>query len=294
MSRNLWPPRALAVVVCAAILAVSAPDALGQETNAAELYREALNKVPIGDEAVKAIKNADECPLADARKVVEEGRPALELVSRAAGSAKVDWGVDFSGKGAPPDLSFLDNTRGLSGLASLQARVRFADGKVREAANGLFEAMVMGRRIQQMPTLLTRMLGTTVEMSAFHQLAEYLPRLDEELAGSLARQFASLPAPPALREVRAVEDRQAGEPAAAGDLQKQAAFDDWTAANRAMFQAALAHRVGGESALQQVKDPFGQGPFTVRKHAGGYELVSKFAYRGKPTTLFVGKPDRRE
>ena len=287
MTRNGMRSGGAAIFACAAVLLFTGP-ARGQEVNAADLYREALNQVPTSDQAVRTIKNSDESPLADARRTVAEGKVALDLVSRATTATKVDWGLDFGGK-VGPDLSFLNDLRGLSGLAALQARVRLAEGKVREAAEGLWGAMVMGRRIQRMPTLITRMLGATVEISAFHQLAAAMPALDEGSAKSLAERFDSLPPPPALREVQAVEDRLAGEAAPAEALEKQAAFDGWAAANRAMFRAALAHRTGGDAALAKVKDPFGDVPFAIRKYDGGYELTSKLVYRGKPVTLSVGK-----
>jgi hypothetical protein len=60
-------------------------------------------------------------------------------------------------------------------------------------------------------------------------------------------------------------------------------------AQRALFQAALAVVQGGRDKLKDIKDPFGDGPFSYRSRGKGFELRSKLLFKGKPVTLVVGK-----
>jgi hypothetical protein len=59
-------------------------------------------------------------------------------------------------------------------------------------------------------------------------------------------------------------------------------------AQMALFKAALVVVKGGTDRLKDVKDPFGKGPFEYRTLGKGFELKSKFHFRGKPVTLRVG------
>ncbi len=58
---------------------------------------------------------------------------------------------------------------------------------------------------------------------------------------------------------------------------------------RALFQAAIAVVRGGPDALKEIPDPFGDGPFTYRALDKGFELSSKFLFKGRPVTLTAGK-----
>jgi hypothetical protein len=58
-------------------------------------------------------------------------------------------------------------------------------------------------------------------------------------------------------------------------------------ARMALFRAALAVVQGGPGRLEDVKDPFGDGPFEYRALDRGFELKSKLLYQGKPVTLTV-------
>jgi hypothetical protein len=57
----------------------------------------------------------------------------------------------------------------------------------------------------------------------------------------------------------------------------------------AMFRAAVSVVQGGTDRLQDVKDPFGDGPFEYRALGEGFELRSKSLFQGKPVTLTVGR-----
>jgi hypothetical protein len=62
-----------------------------------------------------------------------------------------------------------------------------------------------------------------------------------------------------------------------------------TRAYRALFEAALAVVQGGPNKLQDVEDPFGEGPFELRPLFKGFELRSKLLHQGTPITLTVGQ-----
>jgi hypothetical protein len=71
----------------------------------------------------------------------------------------------------------------------------------------------------------------------------------------------------------------------------QSSGDDTTRAYVEMFRAGIAWRLKGEEAMKKVTDPFGDGPFTVRRWVGGFELSSKLTVRGRPVSLTVGKEE---
>jgi hypothetical protein len=63
-------------------------------------------------------------------------------------------------------------------------------------------------------------------------------------------------------------------------------------ARLAMLLAAIAVKEGGPGKLEDIKDPFGDGPFEYRKLDGGFELESDLQVEGKPVTLAVGQREK--
>jgi hypothetical protein len=45
------------------------------------------------------------------------------------------------------------------------------------------------------------------------------------------------------------------------------------------------------SALKNIDDPFGDGPFKYQKLDSGFELKSQLKFEGKPVTLRVSRQD---
>ena len=60
-------------------------------------------------------------------------------------------------------------------------------------------------------------------------------------------------------------------------------------ARLAMSMAATAVAEGGPEKLKDIKDPFGDGPFTYRQLDKGFELQSKLLFEGQPVTLKAGQ-----
>lgn len=56
----------------------------------------------------------------------------------------------------------------------------------------------------------------------------------------------------------------------------------------ALFRAAVAVVRGGPGALKAIPDPYGDGPFEYRAQGKGFELKSKFLFKGQPVSLTVG------
>jgi hypothetical protein len=60
----------------------------------------------------------------------------------------------------------------------------------------------------------------------------------------------------------------------------------------ALWRAALAYRLRGQTGLESVRDPAGNGPFSMRSvtHDGkpcGFALTSAYQARGYPETLVL-------
>jgi hypothetical protein len=60
-------------------------------------------------------------------------------------------------------------------------------------------------------------------------------------------------------------------------------------ARMAMLLAGVAFVEGGAAKLNQIKDPFGSGPFEYKALEPGFELKSKLLYEGQPVTLVIGR-----
>lgn len=73
-------------------------------------------------------------------------------------------------------------------------------------------------------------------------------------------------------------------------VDKIAAKEYRNQARMAMLLAGIAITDGGPEKLQEIRDPFGDGPFEHQPLENGYELRSKLVIDGKPVTLIVGRP----
>jgi hypothetical protein len=70
-------------------------------------------------------------------------------------------------------------------------------------------------------------------------------------------------------------------------VDKLRATEDRNQARLALLMAAMAVAHSGPEALQEIRDPFGDGPFEYRKLDDGFELKSKLVHEGEPVTLEV-------
>jgi hypothetical protein len=74
------------------------------------------------------------------------------------------------------------------------------------------------------------------------------------------------------------------------DIEELLAKEQRNQARVKMLLAAIAVRESGPEKLQDIKDPFGDGPFEYQALDKGFELRSKLIYEGKPVSLTFGKP----
>jgi hypothetical protein len=72
-------------------------------------------------------------------------------------------------------------------------------------------------------------------------------------------------------------------------MQNVAAAERRNLTQRALFRAAINIVKGGPEKVKETMDPFGDGPFEYRAIEGGFELKSKFKFKGQPVTLTVGQ-----
>ncbi len=76
-------------------------------------------------------------------------------------------------------------------------------------------------------------------------------------------------------------------------LEKVSASQRRNQALRALMRAAITIVQGGAEKAKESRDPFGDGPFEYRAFDGGFELKSKFQFKGNPVTLAVGREMRQ-
>jgi hypothetical protein len=72
-------------------------------------------------------------------------------------------------------------------------------------------------------------------------------------------------------------------------MQNVAAAERRNLTQRALLRSAITIVQGGAEKAKETMDPFGDGPFEYRAFDGGFELKSKFVYKGNPVTLTVGQ-----
>ena len=101
------------------------------------------------------------------------------------------------------------------------------------------------------------------------EFAEQYPEFKRKTAAANRLAAVLLPA---VDKVRGVEDRNQ--------------------ARLALLMAAMAVADGGPDVLQDIRDPFGDGPFEYRAVDGGFELKSKLLHEGEPVTLIAGQRPR--
>ncbi len=281
----------LALIVLSLVLDVR--QVFAAERNAPEIYRQALSAVPIDKETVEQLKKYDEISIEEGRKIVTANAATLKLLMEGSEVAQCDWKIAATGD---PDLSFLSNMWGLLFLSDLQARVSASDGKVADAMKTLRGAIILARRVQQIPFPITRLLGEGTQGSALNNAAIYLPQADKD---SIEALLAAVDAPvklPSIDEVMSAvfqtSDYRAKPPTAEERIKIKNALQNMENTTRAyteIFRAACAWRLKGEDAMKKIADPFGDGPFAVKKWEGGFELTSKLTIRGNPVSLTIGK-----
>jgi hypothetical protein len=262
-----------------------------ERDNAADLYRDALQAVPVSPDDLATMRDPKPSPEA-ARTLLARAAKSLNLMHNAAALSKCDWGIDISGK-SNVDLSFLNPARPLWGIAQLQVTRHMADGKTAEAGAILSDVLVLGRRIQGIGFVTTRLLGFGFEQGAIQLAAEHLPQFDAKSVRLLSETFEKLPSPPSLDDELAADKRTTGQDVNPESIPPLKAGAQRMDVLRTMFVAVLKAPKGGADSFKSTKDPTDGKPFGYRALPHGYQLSSTLQYKGEPVTLDVGKLEEK-
>jgi hypothetical protein len=117
---------------------------------------------------------------------------AMELMHEASQIPQCDWGIDYTKEGPNADLSYLAKTRNLTRGAAFHARVLWAEGKRKEAAEDLRAAVIMARQVGNdgHDTLIAALVQIACESTVDNSLAVLLT--DRESADVLANTLGDL------------------------------------------------------------------------------------------------------
>lgn len=184
---------AMSIVVLPLLTAFAnaAPDS-GE--NAALKYWQGFATLPKFSEAENKI--VGECvttPLDDSvRKIVKDAEYSLEMLHRGSAIRRCDWGMTYE-DGVFALLPHAPASRVLTSVACLRARLRFEAGQNVEAIDDLIAAMTLGRHISLDGSLITVLVGYSIEHRATETLAAALPACDAKSIRDLKKRFDSLP-----------------------------------------------------------------------------------------------------
>jgi hypothetical protein len=182
----------------------------------------------------------------------------------------------------PAGASFPQVFRSEKGMAEwlirkMKAAEQGKDGAWRDVWKSAFALEETPAAVLQIDTLEHAVKLTEELLPAYDRLAGIvaLPReeFDRQYPGFKAKEKAANPLAglflPAMDKVFATVHRNQ--------------------AQMAMLKAAMAVVEGGPDVLEDIKDPFGNGPFEYRSLDKGFELKSKLLFRDQPVTLTVGQ-----
>ena len=124
--------------------------------------------------------------------IVQSGDAAFRELYRGAAQANCDWGVALD-DGPEALLPHLGEARKLGRLACLRARVRFEQGKDKEAIEDLAAVMTLARHAGSDGLLISVLVQIAIESSAVEQAAGYLPTMNPQARVLLAERLARLP-----------------------------------------------------------------------------------------------------
>jgi hypothetical protein len=128
-----------------------------------------------------------------ARELVTKSDYSLKMLLRGAALARCDWGINFAEDGVDVLLPHLQGARTLGYLACLRARMRFEEGRNKEAIDDLVATMTLGRHASLDGGFIGVLVGYQVERSAIETLAVYLPKLDAGTIKGLRARLVALP-----------------------------------------------------------------------------------------------------
>ncbi len=128
------------------------------------------------------------------KKILKRADAALHYLHRGAKMDHVAWGVAWD-EGPYAMMPHLSQAKELFRLADLRARLRFEEGRHKEALDDLFAAMTMGRHLSKegVIVLIPLMVDYAIDAVSVGTMATYLPEMDAKTRADLKRRLAAMP-----------------------------------------------------------------------------------------------------
>jgi hypothetical protein len=165
------------------------------EANAALKYWQAFAQLPkfTDAEQTKLLAECLTMPLdAHAREIVTKAEYALRMMHRGAALPRCAWGIGYE-DGIDVLIPHAQASRVLSSIACLHARLRFDEGQNAEAIEDIVSSMTLGRHVSLDGTLISVLVGYSIENRTSEALALYLPRLNAGTIKGLKTRLDALP-----------------------------------------------------------------------------------------------------
>lgn len=163
--------------------------------NAALKYWQAFATLPPLEKADEERLRAESSTMpldADARDLVAKADYSFKMLHRAAALPRCDWGISFE-DGIEALLPHTQAARALSSLAFVRARMRFEEDRTGDAIDDIVDALTLGRHTSRDGSLITVLVGYSIEQRGGQVVARYLPKLSPEAIKDLRSRMAALP-----------------------------------------------------------------------------------------------------
>jgi hypothetical protein len=182
------------VIVCILLAYAHADNPGDLGANAALKYWQAFATMPkLTDAEQNQLADALNRPLdAHTKETVAQADYALQMMHDGAALPHCAWGTAEE-QGINARLPHGAAARVLCNLACLRARLRFEEGKNKEAVDDLLATLIMGRHVTLAGTNIMLLVGYALEHRVYETLAQELPRLDAGLIRYVKERMAALP-----------------------------------------------------------------------------------------------------
>ncbi|HEV3144647.1 MAG TPA: hypothetical protein VGZ47_12230 [Gemmataceae bacterium] len=182
-------------IFCLPLASLHAETPGGLEANAALKYWQAFATMPkLSDAEQNKLAEYLIKPLdAHVKEVLAQAEYSLQMMRDGAALPRCEWGTPYE-EGINILLPHGSAARVLCNLACLRARLRFEEGKSKEAIDDLIAALIMGRHISFAGTNIMLLAGYALEHRVYETLAQELPRLDARMIRYVQARLAGLPA----------------------------------------------------------------------------------------------------
>jgi hypothetical protein len=262
-----------------------APSDLG--ANAALKYWQAFATLPkfTDAEQTRLMSEHLTMPLdAQAREIVSKAEYSLRMMHHGATLPRCDWGIDWEADGIEVRLPQMGAARVLSSLACLRARMRFEEGHRAEALDDIVAAASLGRQVSRDGSLISVLVGYSIEARMIDALALYLPKLDPGTIKDLKARLDALPE----GGNPAAGLRECEEKTLAWFIHKVKSAKDKESlvALLTPFAVLAAHPEG------RVSDPVGGGRALLEECGGTATGVLKFAELARPSYALIAEKIR--